>query len=767
MVVKDCSTNHGGGLALFWRRGVNLQVHGISRLYIDAEVTEEDGFVWRLTGFYGEPSAEKKHISWKALRTLNAAGRRPWVCLGDFNEILLTGEKEGGPPRHQACMDRFREALEDCELADLGFEGDPFTWRNNNHNSACYIRERLDRAVANKDWMSRFPLRHIINGEPRHSDHRPVIVDTDPPRNRGGRQSPAFRFEACWVEEEDCAAIVENAWRTVVAQWENVGAAIKNVAKELGDWGRNVLGTLEKSIKKTRKDLEAYRRRVVNADSVAREELLRFKLEKLEEKRNTYWRQRAKVHWLDKGDRNTRFFHQYASERKRRSRINRLVREDGMVEELLSQIPHKVSDDMNISLLRSFSAEEVKNGLDSIGDFKAPGSDGMTSLFYKKYWDLVGEDVTKEVLQFLNGGALPQAWNETVIVLIPKVPNPESLKDLRPISLCNVVYKIASKVLASRLKVILPEIISPNQSAFIPGWLITDNILVAYELTHFLQNKRSGAEGFAALKLDMSKAYDRVEWHFLRRMMEKMGFDSRWINLIMQCVSTVSYKIKVNGELTEEIVPTRGLRQGDPLSPYLFLICAEGFSSLLNEAERAGNLEGITICANAPCINHLLFADDSLLLLKVNEGNANYLRHVLQLYEECSGQMINKEKSSILFSKNCEQERKLEFMNALELTQEARSDKYLGLPVYMGRSRAKMFAYLKDRVWKRIQGWKEKLLSRAGKETLIKAVAQAIPSYAMSCFDLTKSLCDEISTMICRFWWAQQEKEKKLHWLSW
>jgi hypothetical protein len=104
-------------------------------------------------------------------------------------------------------------------------------------------------------------------------------------------------------------------------------------------------------------------------------------------------------------------------------------------------------------------------------------------------------------------------------------------------------------------------------------------------LTHFLQNKRSGGDCFAALKLDMSKAYDRVEWHFLKRMMEKMGFDSRWINLIMQCVSTVSYRIKVNGELTEEIVPTRGLRQGDPLSPYLFLICAERFSGLLHEAE--------------------------------------------------------------------------------------------------------------------------------------------------------------------------------------
>jgi hypothetical protein len=166
----------------------------------------------------------------------------------------------------------------------------------------------------------------------------------------------------------------------------------------------------------------------------------------------------------------------------------------------------------------------------------------------------------------------------------------------------------------------------------------------------------------------MSKAYDRVEWNFLKRMMEKLGFDSRWINLIMQCVSTVSYKIKVNGDLTEVIVPMRGLRQGDPLSPYLFLICAEGFSGLLNEVERVGNMEGVTICANAPSITHLLFADDSLLLLKVNEGNANYLRHVLQLYEECSGKIINKDKSSILFSKNCGQRRKLEFMTALDLS---------------------------------------------------------------------------------------------------
>lgn len=170
----------------------------------------------------------------------------------------------------------------------------------------------------------------------------------------------------------------------------------------------------------------------------------------------------------------------------------------------------------------------------------------------------------------------------------------------------------------------------------------------------------------------------------------------------MNCVSTVSYKIKINGELTEEIIPSRGLRQGDPLSPYLFLICAEGFTSLLNAAEGEGKMQGLSICAGAPSITHLLFADDSLLLMKVNQENATHLQNVLQLYECCSGQTINKDKSSVLFSKNCGEADRNAFLTALGISQEAKSERYLGLPVYMGRSRAKMFTYLKDRVWKRI-----------------------------------------------------------------
>uniref|UniRef100_A0A8I7B954 Reverse transcriptase domain-containing protein n=1 Tax=Hordeum vulgare subsp. vulgare TaxID=112509 RepID=A0A8I7B954_HORVV len=436
-------------------------------------------------------------------------------------------------------------------------------------------------------------------------------------------------------------------------------------------------------------------------------------------------------------------------------------------DELLQHVFHRVTLEMNDSLMKEFTATEVKAALDCIGDLKAPGLDGLPAVFYKTYWQLIGDRVTREVLHVLNGNATPEGWNETCVVLIPKVKNPERMKDLRPISLCNVIYILVSKVLANRLKHILHEIVAPNQSAFVPGRLITDNILLAYEVTHFMQNKRSGATGYAALKLDMSKAYDRVEWYFLEAMMRKMGFAERWIDLIMNCCSTVKYRFRINGSLTDDIVPQRGLRHGDPISPYLFLLCAEAFSCLMNSAEQDGRLEGVKICQIAPSFNHLLFADDSLILLKVSEDNSTHLQNVLSLYEDCSGQTVNVDKTSIMFSKNTNIHEKKGMMSKLGLSRESWNERYLGLPVYLGQSRIKVFSYLKDRVWHKIQGWKEKMLSKAGKEILIKACAQAIPTFAMSVFDITKGLCEQISPMVGRYFWAHQDKENKIHWLSW
>ncbi|WVZ50515.1 hypothetical protein U9M48_001761 [Paspalum notatum var. saurae] len=314
--------------------------------------------------------------------------------------------------------------------------------------------------------------------------------------------------------------------------------------------------------------------------------------------------------------------------------------------------------EMNNSLLAPFSSDEVWAAVESIGDLKAPGPDGMPSIFYIRFWNLVGDKVKKEVLEVLNGGHMPQGWNDT--------------------------------------------------SAFVPGSMITDNVLLAYELTHLINTRRKGLEGLAAVKLDMSKAYDRIEWSFLKKTMQKLGFQGRWIDLIMKCVMTGSYQIKVNVEYTDSFFPQRKDFQ--------------------------------------PCYKML---------------NLKAILKALKKYELASGQMINNDKSSVLFSPNTSNNARQQMRAILSSNQEAKNERYLGLPVSVGRSRRKAFELRHSSS----RACRTCVYTR--KEILVKAVAQAIPTYAMSCFDLTKVLCDELSSMIGRFWWSQQDKVNKIHWPAW
>lgn len=740
---------------------------------------------------YGEPRSEEKEKTWRLLRILCDRSTLPWLCCGDFNEILFNCEKEGGAPRSESCMAKFRQALEDCQLHDLGFVGDAFTWRNHHHLASNYIKERLDRAVANGAWRARFPLVRVINGDPRHSDHRSVIVETGATEKQQWGQPLEImqKFEARWLEEEECQARVEEAWENALEGGQTRLMEIQSrVLKELWAWDRTVLGELKKRVKNLRKELEKCRREPISNRQVNREHLLRYKLERLLDQQHIYWKQRAHSTWLTKGDRNTKFFHAQASEKKKRNTIQKLqdghgglvagnqlksfisnqyqqlFRSNGcsQMDAVLQCVQARVTPEMREGLAAPYQREEVWVALKDMGDLKAPGADGIPAIFYKKFLSLAGDKVKDEVLAVLNGGDMPQGWNDTVVVLIPKTKQPDTLKDLRPISLCNVAYKLISKVIVNRLKVVLLEIISPSQSAFVPRRLITYNVLLAYELTHYLNQRKKGKNGVAAIKLDMSKAYDRVEWDFLRHMMLRLGFHDQWVNLVMKCVTSVTYRIKINGEHSDQIYPQRGLRQGDPLSPYLFIICAEGLSALLQKAQADGKIEGIKVCRDTPRINHLFFADDSLVLMRAGQNDAQELRRVLNIYEVASGQVINKDKSSVLFSPNTLQSDRMEVRSALCINQEAKNERYLGLPVSIGKSRRKAFEYIKRKVWLRIQGWQEKLLSKAGKEILVKAVAQAIPTYAMSCFDLTKGLCDEINSMISKWWWSQNDKENKI-----
>ena len=421
------------------------------------------------------------------------------------------------------------------------------------------------------------------------------------------------------------------------------------------------------------------------------------------------------------------------------------------LEECLDAVPQMVTEEMQEAFSGEFTAEEVRVALFQMGPTKALGPDGMNALFFQKLWHIVGEDVVMTILDFLNNGHVLPEINHINIVLIPKVKNLEKMSNFRHISLCNVIYKIMSKVLANRLKRVLPYLVSPTQSAFVPGRLITDNVLVAYETLHTMHARKKGKKGSLPLKLDVSKAYDRVEWQFLKGIMEKMGFPTLWIERVMSCVTTPTFSILVNGKPCGMIHPSRGIRQGDPLSSYLFLLCAKGFMALLAKAEIEERIKGVSICRGAPRITNLLFADDSLLFCQATQNEGQAVMGVLQTYAQALGQCVNLEKSSVYFSSNTINSQRQQMLQILGVKEVERFESYLGLPTLIGRTKYHTFSYLKDQIWKKLQGWKSILLSRARKEILIKAVAQSIPTYTMSVFQLPMKLFDKLNSMVLDF----------------
>lgn len=252
-----------------------------------------------------------------------------------------------------------------------------------------------------------------------------------------------------------------------------------------------------------------------------------------------------------------------------------------------------------------------------------------------------------------------------------------------------------------------------------------------------------------------------------KKVMEKMGFGDKWVNLIMECISTVSYSILVNGEPKGDIKPSRGLRQGNPLSPYLFLLCSEGLNRLIPAAAREDEIRGFSLCRNGPQISHLFFADDTLLFCRVVMGDFVKIQEILNLYEQASGQQIKRGKTKIFFSKAVNEERKEEISNLLGVEEVKEYEKYLGLPAVVGKNRRASLNCIKERVWNKLQRWKEQLLSQVGREVLLKAMVQAIPTIAMSCFKLPMGFCHDIEMMKRKFWWGQRREQRKIHWRNW
>ncbi|XP_040987781.1 uncharacterized protein LOC121235500 [Juglans microcarpa x Juglans regia] len=270
-----------------------------------------------------------------------------------------------------------------------------------------------------------------------------------------------------------------------------------------------------------------------------------------------------------------------------------------------------------------------------------------------------------------------------------------------------------------------------------------------------------------ALKLDMSKAYDRVEWGFLEAVLKRMEFGGQWINLIMKCVSTVKYSILIHGSFQQTLYPSRGIRQGDPIFPYFFILCSEVLGQMLDKTEKRGFISGFPFARGSLLVNHLFFADDSLLFCKANPLEWIKLFKLLNSYEAASGQKLNIDKSAIFFSKNTRVDAELAILSTTRMKEAKSFEKYLGLPSYVEKQKMTAFRPILDSIRNRMQSWKVKFLSKAGKEVLLKSVVQAIPTYCMSIFKLSRTILMAINKLMQKFWWGSRGDRIKTHWISW
>ena len=283
--------------------------------------------------------------------------------------------------------------------------------------------------------------------------------------------------------------------------------------------------------------------------------------------------------------------------------------------------------------------EEIKEIIFAMDGESAAGPDGFTGRFFTFAWDVVGQDVLEAVVSFFCGHELPRSVSSTLIVLIPKVSSSPDCSQFRPISLCNFVTKVIATTLAVRLAKVLPSIISPQQSGFVKGRQIFDNFLLAQELVSDSHRKNRG--GNVVLKLDMAKAYDRVSWPFLLQVLRRFGFDEIWIDMIWRLISNVWFSVIVNGAPQGFFKSSRGLRQGDPLSPALFVISAKVLSRLLNSLSTFRGFTPFRVPRGCLPVIHLAYADDIIVFPIGLRRSVQLVMKALDEYVLVSGQRVN------------------------------------------------------------------------------------------------------------------------------
>ncbi|KAJ9535674.1 hypothetical protein OSB04_un001171 [Centaurea solstitialis] len=720
---------------------------------------------------------------WSGLRKAKVImGAKPWVLMGDFNAMLFPHDGFGGCSRRKACMEDFYHCVEDIEVLDVTYTGIHYTWIQK-PKGGDGLHRKLDRIMANTDFMDLFNGTSVMFHPQGISDHALGILSIDVGLRK---KSKGFKFDNFMADDENFIRIVENEWgRQVFGSFmHRLLLRLKSLKHPLRRL-RNRFGDVSKRVVSLKTELDAIQLACdldpSNNDLLDDLAHLLLAYERALIDENSFLRQRAKVTWLREGDINTRFFHNAVKEKRGRNVIRAIQDSDGnfVFDDDVSTVlvnhfqaflgmenPNVVADvptDLfanrlslanSLDMIRPITDEEIKHALFSIGNDKAPGADGFSAKFFKKAWPIIGGDVQVAIHNFFYSGRMTKEINHTLLCMIPKVPNASRISDFRPISCCTVLYKIISKIISDRIKPYLTHIVDSTQSAFIPGRRIADNILMAHELVAGYQ--RDTGQPRCAFKIDLRKAYDTVDWKYMSVMLHGFGFHPVLCNWISEMLHTSSFSIALNGDTFGFFKGARGLRQGDPISPYLFTLVMEGFSMILKQCIQEASSFSFHQGCEEMNITHLCFADDLFVFTGGDLASVDVLKRALETFKVKSGLEPNLAKSEIFFC-NVTPDVKAAILHSLPLQTGTFPIRYLGVPLSPTCLQVSDFNPLIDKVKLRIHNWKAKFLSFGGRKQLIQSVLHSMQLYWMMVFLLPSSIIHELEKMFREFLWAQGE----------
>ncbi|GJV15630.1 putative RNA-directed DNA polymerase [Tanacetum coccineum] len=741
---------------------------------------------------YAHNEYQQRRTLWEALRHHNAfINNRPWCLFGDFNATLFLEESTSSSSRSNIAMREFKECVNSIDVVDVNRSGLHFTW-NQKPKGDSGILKKLDRIMANLEFASVFVGAHAIFKPYRNSDHSPAVLCL--PTAAKNTPKP-FKFFNVLTKHERFLSIVQEYWNQTVSGFHMYGVVQK--LKCMKKPFRKLLfdkGNLHTNVIRLRDDLDRVQTLLdqdpFNINIREQEALTVADFNQAVIMEEHFLRQKAKVQWLKEGDSNSAYFHKTVKSNACRGRIDAITTSNGVIltddnvsaafvshyESFLGQSDQPsdlndtdlfevcIDEQVAADMVRGVSDREIKEAMFSIGDDKAPGPDGYSAAFFKEAWSIVGTEVIKAIREFFINGKLLKELNHTIIALIPKVKTPSKVNDYRPISCCNVLFKCISKVIANRMKNCLSSLISSNQSAFVPGRSIADNILLTQELMHNYHLDRG--EPRCAFKVDIQKAYDTVDWSFLRKILIGFRFPARMVIWIMECVSTTSYSICINGNLHGYFRGGRGLRQGDPLSPYLFTLVMEILTRMLKRRV----MDSHSFCYHRYCekvdLINLCFADDLFLFAYGNVDSARVIKESLDEFKLVSGLVPSLPKSTAFFC-NVLNHVKLSILNVLPFEEGRLPVKYLGVPLVSSRMLIKDCKELVDKIQNRVLDWRNKSLSIAGRLQLIRSVIGSMNVFWASVFMLPSKVLLDIEQIMRNFLWCPGDSTRGKSKVAW